>query len=279
MSQNDSALARWLTPDPLGGDITTPQWLNRYAYALNNPTSLTDPLGLQSGGPCGNLQYGEGKGLCQTDVNGVIAAAAAFGPSSWDPFDLMDIPVVAQTWTPGTQVGTTVGGITAWGPISPGSWTTTTVGNAFGLFGETAPAPQPPVGVSWWGTFAKSVVTNFPATTWHSLTSTSGCINQFLGNTLGNLNPLSAGPGAAGEAAGSVYAAVKFNQALNYAATTPSATFGTPFLVYPQNSSVYRGLMEESASGAAAGAVGSVDISLFQALVTEYNAAKVGGCE
>ncbi|MGH9396820.1 MAG: RHS repeat-associated core domain-containing protein, partial [Terriglobia bacterium] len=40
---------RWLSPDPLGGDITNPQSLNRYAYALNNPTTLTDPSGL---GPC-----------------------------------------------------------------------------------------------------------------------------------------------------------------------------------------------------------------------------------
>jgi RHS repeat-associated protein len=36
----------WLSPDPLAGDISNPQSLNRYAYALNNPTSLTDPSGL-----------------------------------------------------------------------------------------------------------------------------------------------------------------------------------------------------------------------------------------
>ncbi|MGH9401963.1 MAG: hypothetical protein ACRD2P_07650 [Terriglobia bacterium] len=56
MSLNDSTEGRWLTPDPLGGDITNPQSLNRpeqagifgYAYALNNPTTLTDPLGLDS---------------------------------------------------------------------------------------------------------------------------------------------------------------------------------------------------------------------------------------
>ncbi len=40
------SLGRWLSPDPLGGDITNPQSLNRYTYALNNPTSLTDPSGL-----------------------------------------------------------------------------------------------------------------------------------------------------------------------------------------------------------------------------------------
>jgi RHS repeat-associated protein len=41
-------LGRWLSPDPLGGHITNPQSFNRYAYVLNNPTSLVDPLGLDS---------------------------------------------------------------------------------------------------------------------------------------------------------------------------------------------------------------------------------------
>ena len=36
---------RWLTPDPLVGDVTNPQSLNRYAYVLNRPTTLTDPTG------------------------------------------------------------------------------------------------------------------------------------------------------------------------------------------------------------------------------------------
>jgi RHS repeat-associated protein len=43
------AVGRWLSPDPVAGDITNPQSLNRYAYVLNNPASLTDPMGL---GPC-----------------------------------------------------------------------------------------------------------------------------------------------------------------------------------------------------------------------------------
>jgi RHS repeat-associated protein len=37
---------RWLSPDPLGGDVSNPQSLNRYAYVMNNPTSFVDPLGL-----------------------------------------------------------------------------------------------------------------------------------------------------------------------------------------------------------------------------------------
>jgi len=42
MSNN---LGRWHSPDPLGGDISNPQSLNRYAYVLNNPVNLTDHLG------------------------------------------------------------------------------------------------------------------------------------------------------------------------------------------------------------------------------------------
>jgi RHS repeat-associated protein len=40
-------LGRWLSPDPLAGDVTNPQSLNRYAYVLNNPTTFIDPLGLE----------------------------------------------------------------------------------------------------------------------------------------------------------------------------------------------------------------------------------------
>lgn len=40
------ALGRWMSPDPLAGDVSNPQSLNRYAYVLNNPVSNTDPSGL-----------------------------------------------------------------------------------------------------------------------------------------------------------------------------------------------------------------------------------------
>jgi RHS repeat-associated protein len=47
--QYDSAVGIWMRPDPYLGsyDLTNPQSLNRYAYALNNPLSLVDPLSLE----------------------------------------------------------------------------------------------------------------------------------------------------------------------------------------------------------------------------------------
>jgi RHS repeat-associated protein len=46
---------RWMTPDPAGlaaGDPSNPESLNRYAYVMNNPTTLTDPSGLISAVGC-----------------------------------------------------------------------------------------------------------------------------------------------------------------------------------------------------------------------------------
>jgi len=42
-------LGRMISRDPLLGDIGNPETLNRYAYVVNNPATLTDPTGF---GPC-----------------------------------------------------------------------------------------------------------------------------------------------------------------------------------------------------------------------------------
>ena len=67
------ALGRWFTPDPLAGDISNPQSLNRYAYALNNPTTLTDPTGL-----CGETYY-----TYNYDSDGNLTSTT--GPTYGDP--------------------------------------------------------------------------------------------------------------------------------------------------------------------------------------------------
>jgi len=39
---------RWLSPDPVAGNILNPQSLNRYSYVLNNSTDFIDSLGLDA---------------------------------------------------------------------------------------------------------------------------------------------------------------------------------------------------------------------------------------
>src|SRR5205085_5268745 len=41
-----SAHGRFMSADPLGGSVSNPQSLNRYAYVRNDPINLIDPLGL-----------------------------------------------------------------------------------------------------------------------------------------------------------------------------------------------------------------------------------------
>jgi RHS repeat-associated protein len=68
---------RWISPDPAGlaaVNLGGPQSWNRYAYVLNNPLTLIDPLGLQEkpckDGVCGDGGGGSGEGIpggCSAD--------------------------------------------------------------------------------------------------------------------------------------------------------------------------------------------------------------------
>ncbi len=52
--EHSPSQGRWLSPDPAGMaavDPTNPQTWNRFAYVLNNPLSLIDPLGTDCGDP------------------------------------------------------------------------------------------------------------------------------------------------------------------------------------------------------------------------------------
>jgi RHS repeat-associated protein len=44
----DPEIGRFISPDPVFGDIANPQALNPYVYANNNPVNFRDPLGLES---------------------------------------------------------------------------------------------------------------------------------------------------------------------------------------------------------------------------------------
>ena len=78
-------LGSWMTPDPGGlaaTDPFKPQSLNRYAYALNTPTTLVDPLGLNVADPDGGLRSHSGFGFGNCYMEGMnIDCATAMGPN------------------------------------------------------------------------------------------------------------------------------------------------------------------------------------------------------
>jgi len=59
----DPSIGRFMSADPIVGDETVPQELNRYSYVLNDPLSLTDPSGL-----CGFWCIFEAIGAIAIDV-------------------------------------------------------------------------------------------------------------------------------------------------------------------------------------------------------------------
>ncbi len=80
--QYSSSLGRWMHPDPAGlaaVDPSNPQSWNGYAYVLNNPTNLIDPLGLSDcpdlKAECGSI-FGDPGGAGGVDILG------GFGPGN-----------------------------------------------------------------------------------------------------------------------------------------------------------------------------------------------------
>ena len=76
---------RWFSPDPYGGsyDPTNPQSFNRYAYVLNNPLGLIDPVGLDPG-DC--FLTGLSGNSCSITVSGNPPGSPG-GPSESGPGD------------------------------------------------------------------------------------------------------------------------------------------------------------------------------------------------
>jgi RHS repeat-associated protein len=72
---------RWLSPDPLGGDITSPQSLNLYGYVMNNPLSNIDPTGQA----CYAIERGHGGG-CDAFMDDGLDFGWDWGrfDASWD---------------------------------------------------------------------------------------------------------------------------------------------------------------------------------------------------
>ena len=220
-------LGRWLSPDPLGGDASNPQSLNRYAYVMNNPTSAVDPLGLQGQCPPGSAQAG----ICRNGTfyppGGPVYPWNPFtNPGwNWDEFDLMNIPVVTTTytwvppqlvtiegglpgggialvefyfggyWTTGTQVGSGIdltASIGASGSLlsSVGSALDSAYGTALGALGKVFRGRPP--GQSFGGCIANNVNRTF----WDKLQGSWGAVTAGISGMTGTaLTVTTVGPG------------------------------------------------------------------------------------
>ncbi len=66
-----------MTADPLGGNVTDPQSLNRYAYATNRPATLVDPSGMD------NCIQGRGAGRYVSCQNGGNTGQDDSGSVAW----------------------------------------------------------------------------------------------------------------------------------------------------------------------------------------------------
>lgn len=79
-------MGRFLTRDPLKGELATPQRLNRYTYCLNNPIKLIDPWGEKDfcidGG--GEQEEPEVIGDPSYDGNGQITIPTSMGDVTID---------------------------------------------------------------------------------------------------------------------------------------------------------------------------------------------------
>jgi RHS repeat-associated protein len=107
-----STEGRWLTPDPLGGDVTNPQSLNRYAYALNNPTTFVDPLGLDAT-DCTQATMADGtQGYGCSGPDSVTVVASAGGMSFGGGLG-GDVPPPYLVFRPGWGAGGGGGGGTS----------------------------------------------------------------------------------------------------------------------------------------------------------------------
>jgi RHS repeat-associated protein len=153
----DPRLGRFMSPDPLGGDLTDPQSLNRYAYVDNNPSNFVDPMGLYkycpniagctvggTGNPnssSGDNWAGWGWGFAVVYAYGFASVGDPSAESTILTFNSVGInvyptgpnnPIIVQNWT---------GNITS---VTGGAGSTTDLWGSYDLVGSLQIGNQTP---------------------------------------------------------------------------------------------------------------------------------------
>ncbi len=85
----DSSIGRFISSDPLSGNLYNSQRLNRYTYVLNNPMVYTDPSGAEPHRALRNINYNANENIAyisipplnnRKEANGYSIAGQEFGP-------------------------------------------------------------------------------------------------------------------------------------------------------------------------------------------------------
>jgi RHS repeat-associated protein len=106
---------RWISPDPAGVgavDPSNPQSWNRYAYVMNNPLALVDPLGLWP--KLGCVPSSDGF-MCNTTPDNDGLGLGTIG----NVFALLDFAVSGSYQVPAPGAQCFDGGCTAWTTVDP----------------------------------------------------------------------------------------------------------------------------------------------------------------
>jgi RHS repeat-associated protein len=203
---------RWLSPDPAGlgaVDPSNPQSWNRYAYVLNNPLALVDPLG----DSCYDAETGavtECGGQPDGSRIWVFHTTTPKPPTPTPPPPCTQFCGDQQTQgDPGTGPGS-AGGAQGGGSQGGGAW----VWNFTKEFFKVSGGPQ-----------------NLPT-----------CAEQALHQISDDLNPFTH---QAADMVGKAASQARTAQALKYAASRPNAAGGIG-LICPKCSSVFRKMMAQA---------------------------------
>jgi len=271
------AMGRWLSPDPLGGDISNPQSLNRYAYVLNNPTTFTDPLGLQGHDPMEPCQseYDCPPSSCLPDIDPFCMPPVACDPVlGCGPY-----PPPPGGGGGGGGGGTVSGnGQDTGGPVQP--WPGGPVIYPCGVDPTGEPLPCPP-SVDWSAIGAAGAITLpvvFYATTGAQAPQNAvpqqqvqSCVGYFFRQTWAHANFHTPGVAApAGAFAGYAYSAYQWNNFLKWLPLKYSNAFRVN-TIGRFTTSIGKGVW--------VGLLVTLDIAEAQALWDEYNAFEAGQCQ
>ena len=268
--QYNSIQSRWAWPDPAGlGAVSmeSPQSWNRYAYVANNPLNATDPSGLASPYPWGDV-FGSARepdgynysdlGVLDIYYNNLINPAPSpnLGALGTWTFPSQGPSGQSNTFVSGNYEEGTI--YTQNGPIfNPADDGGTPFGggaanNGWSLFGWDKNA---------WKTFFKTAVNPLPEL------REGGCGRAFLDAfSEGGLFP-DGGPGTEPDSL--------IKQAGGIAAAQYAVNQG---LVVPLRSSIYRGILEGTETAASGAVLADVYTREAQGFSAEYSAFKAGSC-